>query len=102
MKIVDLGLPELSDEQIEELCEIVEKTAREHILSKVSAKQTEELNISVEAEGSRPVNLTVEVHVSLTPLMRSLDVQKLANEAIEKAFSSAEKYLRELKCHSKK
>jgi len=99
---VEIGIPELKSEQIEELCLIVEKTARQYLISKVSQKRIEALNISVETEGTKPVRLTVDVDVSLSPLMKKINVQKLVDEAIKEAFTSAENYLRELKCHSKK
>ncbi len=99
---MEIGIPELKSEQVEELCSIVEKTAREYVISKLSPKRIEALNISVETEGTKPVRLTVDVDVSLSPLMEKFDVQKLVDEAIKEAFTSAENYLRELKCHSKK
>jgi len=95
-------MPELKSEQIEELCSIVEKTARQYLISKVSPKRIEALNISVETEGTKPVRLTVDIDVSLSPIMKKFNVQKLVDEAIKEAFASAENYLRELKCHSKK
>ena len=99
---MEIGIPELKSEQIEELCSIVEKTARQYVISKVSSKRIEALNISVETEGTKPVRLTVNVDVSLSPLMKNFNVQKLVDEAVKEAFTSAENYLRELKCHSKK
>ena len=98
----ELGLPELTSEQIEELCSIAEEAAREYVLSKVPSKRIETLNISVEAEGTKPVMLTVEIDIALSPLMKDFDVQKLVDEAVAEAFISGKKYLRELKCHSKK
>jgi len=100
--VEELGLPELTTEQIEELCSITEEAAREYVLSKVPSKRIETLNISVEAEGTNPVTLTVEIDIALSPLMKDFDVQKLVDEAVTEAFISAKKYLRELKCHSKK
>ena len=99
---MELGIPELKSEQIEELCSIVEKTAREYVLSKVSPKRIETLDISVETEGTKPVRLTVDVDVSLSPLMKKFDAQKLVDETVKEAFTSAESYLRKLKCRSKK
>ena len=99
---MEIGIPELKSEQVEELCSIVEKAAREYVLSKLSSKRIEALNISVETEGAKPVRLTVDVDVSLLPLMKKFNVQKLVDEAIKEAFTSAENYLRELKWHSKK
>lgn len=106
MKLVEeLGISELTSEQIEELCSIAEKAAREYVLSKVPQKRIEALNVTVETEGTKPVTLAVEVDVSLSPLMKNFNVQKLVDEAVKEAFASAEKYLkdlRELACHSKK
>lgn len=98
----ELGIPELTSEQIEEFCSIAEKTAREHILSKIPSKRIKALNISAETKGAKPVTLTVEIDVSLSPLMKNSDAQKLVDEAIKEAFMSAEEYLRELKCRSQK
>ena len=99
---MEIGIPELKSEQVEELCSIVEKTARQYVISKVSQKRIEALNISVETEGTKPVRLTVDIDVSLSPIMKKFNVQKLVDEATKEAFASAENYLRELKCHSKK
>jgi len=97
-----LGIPELTSEQIEGLCLIAEKAAREHVLSKVPSKKIETLDISAEAEGSKPVALKVDVAITLSPSMKDFDVQKLADEAVREAFISAEKHLREITCHSQK
>ncbi len=95
-------MPKLTPEQMEELCSIAEKAAREYILSKVPPKRVETLNISVEMEGEKQLTLTVDVELILSPLMRDYNVQELADEAVKEAFASAEKYLRELKCHLQK
>jgi hypothetical protein len=100
--VEELGLPELNSEQIEELCSITEEAARKYVLSKVPQKRIETLNISAETEGTKPMTLTVEVDISLSPSMKEFDVQKLANEAVKEAFRSAENYLRKLTCHSQK
>lgn len=97
-----MGLPELTPEQVEELCSKAEEASREYILSKVPLKRVETLNISVETEGEKPLTLTVDVEIVLSPLMQEYDVQKLADEAVKEAFKSAEKYLRELKCRLQK
>jgi hypothetical protein len=100
--VEELGLPELTSEQIEELCDIGEKAARKYILSKVPLKRIETLNISAEVEGTKHITLTVDIDIALSPLMKDFDAQNLVNEAVKEAFQSAERYLRELKCHSKK
>lgn len=99
-----LEIPKLTSEQIEEICSVAEKAAREHVTSKVASKRIKTLNVYVETEGTKPVTLTVEVDVSLSPLMKNFDTQKLVDEAVTEAFSSAEEYLerlREMTCQSK-
>jgi len=102
MFLEEIGIPELTEEQLEKLCEIGEKAARDHILSKVSARRISTLDVTVDAEGSRPVTVNIEVDVTLSPLMKDLDVETLAKEATEKALTAIKEYLRELTCKSKK
>jgi hypothetical protein len=95
--VEELGIPELTSEQIEELCSIAEETARKNVLSKVPQKRIEKLNISTEVEGTKPITLAIEMDVVLSPIMKDFDIKNLADEAVKKAFAAAEKYLRELK-----
>lgn len=96
----ELGFPDLATEQIETLCSIAENAARKYVLSKVSAKMLEKLDISVEAEGAKPVNVTVEVDLGLSSKMKDVDTEKLAKEAVQEAHKAIENYLRKLACQS--
>jgi len=96
----DVGIPELTPEQKQELCAVAEKAARSHVLSKVPSSRVSVLNVTVDAEGTKPVTVNVEVEVTLSPLLKDYDVEKLANEATQKAFASVEAFLRELACKS--
>jgi len=95
--VEELGIPDLTTEQIETLCSTAENAARKHILSKVPFKMVEKLNISVEADGTKPVNVTVEIDLLLSPKMKDLDAETLVNEAVKEAHRASEKYLRKLK-----
>jgi hypothetical protein len=92
-----LGIPDLTTEQIEILCETAENAARKHVLSKLSSKMMEKLNISVEAEGTNPVNITVEIDLELSLKMKNFNADMLVNEAVKEAFKASENYLRKLK-----
>ena len=98
----EIGIPELTLEQVEELCEIAEETAREHVLSKVPPRRIPTLNVTVDAEGTKPITINVDVEVALSPLMKNFNVEKLVKEATEIAFTSIEKYLRKFSCKSTK
>jgi hypothetical protein len=95
--VEELGFPDLTTEQTETLCSTAEDAARKHILSKVPFKMVEKLDISVEAEGTKPVNITVEIDLVLSPKMRGFDAEALVSEAVKEAHEASENYLRKLK-----
>jgi hypothetical protein len=95
--MVELGIPELTTEQIQLLCQTAEDAAEKAVLAKVTAKQVEQLDITVEADGAKPVNLTVEVNLILSPEAKGVDAEALAGEAVAKAHLAAENFLRKLK-----
>jgi Protein of unknown function (DUF3194) len=93
----ELGIPELSTEQIETLCQTAEDAARKWVLAKVSSKMVDKLDISVEAEGSKPLKVSVEVNLLLTPQTKDIDMQSLVKEATNAAHKAVENFLRKLK-----
>ena len=95
--MVELGFPELTTEQIENLCSTAENAARKYILSKVSNKDIDRLDISVEADGSKPVNVTVEIDLILDPQTKSVDADTLVKEAVNEAHKATENFLRKIK-----
>lgn len=97
--MVELGIPELTTEQIETLCSTAEDAARKHVLSKISHKDTDRLDISVEADGSKPVNVTVEINLALSPQAKNIDVDvdALVKEAVNEAHKATENFLRKIK-----
>ena len=95
--MVELGLPELTTEQIELLCSTAENAARKYIHSKISSKMVERIDISVEAEGTKPVDLTVEIDLVLTVDVKGVDADKLVKEAAAEAHKASEDFLRKIK-----
>ena len=96
MKPVELGIPELTETQFEEVSQTAEKAARRLIFSKVNQKIVEKLDISVEAEGNKPVNVIVEVDLALSQEIKDVDVNTLVEEAVKEAFKAVEDYLSKL------
>lgn len=81
-------------EEIEQICSAAEEAARRYLLSKVSLKQISDLDVTVEAEGDKPLLLYVEVAIELAT--GNEDVGPLVSEATDIAFSFAEAKVREL------
>ena len=98
----EIGVAELTDEQLEELCKIGERAAKAFIHSRVHEKKISRLDITIEAEGSKPVTVNVEIEVGLSAPIESVDIYQVAKEAAEKALEETNKYLRELSCKSTK
>lgn len=92
-----LGLPDLTTKQIETLCLTAEDAARKHILLKVPLRMVDKLNISVEVKGAKPMNITVEVDLALSPKTKGFNAEELANDAVKTAFEASEIYMRKLK-----
>jgi len=95
--VVELGFPELTTEQIELLCQTAEDAARKYVLSKVTHKNIEFLDIIVEADGAKPVNVTVEIDLTLTPQTKDIDAEALVKAAVKEAHKATENFLRKLK-----
>jgi hypothetical protein len=93
----ELGFPELTTEQIELLCQTSENAARKYVLSKVSQKDVDRLDISVEAYGSKPVNVTVEINLILAAKTKGTDAEALVKEAVNEAHKAVENFLRKIK-----
>jgi len=92
----ELGFPELSTEQIELLCQTAEEAARKSILSNVANKDVERLDIAVEVEGTKPVNVTVEINLLLAKTTQG-DAEAYVKSAIAKAHEATENFLSKLK-----
>ena len=98
----EISICELTVEQLEKLCEIGEKAARDYVLSRVPVRRVSTLDVTIETVGNKPFIVNVEVEITLSPLMKGFDAEKLTKEATEKAFSAITEYLREQTCKSKK
>jgi hypothetical protein len=97
MLVGELGFPELTTEQIELLCSTAENAARKHVLSKVPQKDIDRLDISVEADGAKPVNVTVEINLALASKTEDVDADFLVKEAVDVAHKAIENFLRNIK-----
>ena len=51
----------------------------------------------MEAEGTKPLNLTVDMDLALVQQEKDIDLKKLVDEAVKEALKASENYLRKLK-----
>jgi hypothetical protein len=95
--VEEFDIPELTNGQIEELCSAAENAARRYILTKVRPKMVEKLDISIEAEGTRPLKLSVEVDLTLSSQMSGSLADVLSAQAVKEALKASDNYLRKIK-----
>lgn len=95
--MVELGIPELTTEQIETLCSTAENAARKYIVSKVTSKALDRLDIAVEVDGVKPVKVAVEINLLLTPKAKDIDAEALVKAAVDEAHKATEHFLRKIK-----
>ena len=95
--MVELGIPELTTEQIELLCQTAEEAARKYVFSEIPSKQVDLLDISVEAEGAKPVNVNVEIELVLSPQAKNVNAEALVKKAVAEAHKATENFLRNIK-----
>ena len=97
----EIGIPELTSEQLERLCEIADDTARGFILSRISQKGFE-LEATIDVVGSKPIEVRIDLEVDLSPLIKDYDARKLVDEATAQVFIAIERYLSGLQCKPEK
>jgi len=98
----EIGIPELTPKQVEELCEVGERAARDYIASKISARRISSLDIVIDVEGAKPIVVNVDIEIVLSPLMKDCDARRLVDEAKQEAFNAIEEYLRKIACKPKR
>ena len=81
---------------MEVLCKIAESAAKKYVLSQVSLKLIERLNIIVEAKGDKPLTIEVDIDFALSPIKKSINPEIIAKVAIKEAIIASENYLRQL------
>jgi hypothetical protein len=83
-----------TDDEIESICSAAEEAARKFILSKISLRKLEDLDLSVEGAGDKPLSVTVEIAIQTE--LEDPELDTIIDNATEAAFAAAEAKVREL------
>jgi hypothetical protein len=86
--VQELELPELTTEQLETLCLTADNAAKKYVLSRVSPKSLERLNVSVEVEGSKPLNLSIDVDLALLVEVKGVDEKTSPTNPLKRRLES--------------
>jgi len=92
---VDIELRRVpTDDEIEAICAAAEEAARKVILSNISLKELDDLNVAVEATGDKPLSLSVDVAVEAE--LEDPDLAATIDRATDAAIAAADAKVREL------
>ena len=83
----------LSDQELDEISEIAVKSAEDFIYSRVSKKEILDLDIKVELDYDKGLDVDIHVDIILDPLSKS--DSSMAEEAAEYAITRIDNYLSE-------
>ncbi|NJE60883.1 DUF3194 domain-containing protein [Thermococcus sp. 21S7] len=94
-KVIHIGLPELSEEQIIEIGELAQETIIKHVFDVLNRSDVKDIEVTMRINHGETLDLEVEVYLEV-PIFVKVDVEGLIDEALEKAYAAVERKLREI------
>lgn len=94
--VLEIGLPDLSDESIEELAEACERAITEYILDKLSDKSIEDLSVSCTLQLIDQLDVELDIMVS-QKYGTVEDLDQLIDDAITHGVNWLENRILEMK-----
>ena len=83
-----------TDDEVEQICVAAEEAAKKRILSTVPLKRISDFDVTVEANGDKPLVLNVDIAIEVT--IGDENLEELVKDATTAAFKAAEIKVREL------
>ncbi|AJC70805.1 MAG: DUF3194 domain-containing protein [Thermococcus sp.] len=93
--VIHIGLPELSEEEIIAIGELAQNVIIKHVFSELNRSEVKDIEVTTRINRDDTLNLEIEVYLEV-PVFVKVDVEKLIEEALEKAYDAVEKRLREI------
>lgn len=93
--VIHIGLPELSEEEIIEIGELAQRIIIKHVFSELNRSEVKDIEVTTRINRDDTLNLEIEVYLEV-PVFVKVDVERLIEEALEKAYDAVEKRLREI------
>ncbi|ASJ00639.1 DUF3194 domain-containing protein [Thermococcus gorgonarius] len=94
-KVIHIGLPELSEEELIELGELAQKVIIKHIFDVLNRSDVKDIEVTTRINRDETLDLEIEVYLEV-PVFVKVNVDSLINEALERAYESVEKKLKTL------
>lgn len=94
-KVIHIGLPELSEEQLIEIGELAQETIIKHVFDVLNRSEVKDIEVTMRINREETLDLEIEVYLEV-PIFVKVDVDGLIDEAVEKAYEAVERRLREI------
>ncbi|NJE10034.1 DUF3194 domain-containing protein [Thermococcus sp. MAR1] len=94
-RVINIGLPELSEEQLIEIGELAQETIIKHVFDVLNRSDVKDIEVTMRIKREETLDLEVEVYLEV-PVFVKVDVEGLIDEAVEKAYAAVERKLREI------
>ncbi|AHL21877.1 DUF3194 domain-containing protein [Thermococcus nautili] len=93
--VINIGLPELSEEEIIEIGELAQRVIIKHVFDALNRSDVKDIEVTTRINRDETLNLEIEVYIEV-PVFVKVDVERLIDEALEKAYEAVERKLREI------
>jgi len=93
--IINIGLPELGEEEIIEIGELAQETIIKHVFDVLNRSDVKDIEVTMRINRGETLDLEVEVYLEV-PIFVKVDVEGLINDALENAYGAVERRLREI------
>ena len=94
-RVIHIGLPELSEEQLIEIGELAQETIIKHVFDVLNRSDVKDIEVTMKINRDETLDLEVEVYLEV-PIFVKVDVEGLINDALENAYGAVERRLREI------
>ncbi|KUH33591.1 hypothetical protein APY94_05195 [Thermococcus celericrescens] len=94
-RVIHIGLPELSEEELIEVGELAQETIIKHVFDVLNRSDVKDIEVTMRINREDTLDLEVEVYLEV-PIFVKVDVEELIDEAVEEAYETVERKLREI------
>lgn len=94
-RVIHIGLPELSEEQLIEIGELAQETIIKEVFDILNRSDVKDIEVTMRINREDTLDLEVEVYLEV-PIFVKVDVDGLIDRAVEKAYEVVERRLKEL------
>ena len=94
-RVIHIGLPELSEEQLIEIGELAQETIIKGVFDVLNRSDVKDIEVTMRINREDTLDLEVEVYLEV-PIFVKVDVEGLIDRAVEEAYEVVENRLKEL------